>query len=53
MQIKTNVRAGKKSGTMLSNSDLGISGGKGGSETETETVTPAPTPIVYSRCVGI
>lgn len=51
MQIKTNVRAGKQSGTVLSNSDLGISGGKGG--TETEATTPAPTPVVYSRCVGL
>lgn len=55
MKVKTNVRAGKKSGTMLSNSDLGISGGKGGSETEVETeaTTTAPAPVVYTRCVGI
>jgi len=54
MKVKTNVRAGKRSGTMLSNSDLGISGGKGGSETETETTTTtAPAPVVYTRCVGI
>jgi hypothetical protein len=53
MKVKTNIRAGKKSGTVLSNSDLGISGGKGGTETETEAVTPAPTPVVYTRCVGI
>jgi len=53
MKIKTNIRAGKKSGTMLSNSDLGISGGKGGSEVEVETVSP---PVYYppvGRCVGI
>jgi hypothetical protein len=54
MKIKTNVRAGKQSGTVLSNSDLGISGGTvsggggggGGS-------TPAPVPVTYTRCVGI
>lgn len=51
MKVKTNIRAGKKSGTVLSNSDLGISGGNGGSEVE--AVTPAPTPVVYTRCVGI
>jgi len=54
MKIKTNIRAGKQSGTVLSNSDLGISGGKGGSEVETvETVSP---PVYYppvGRCVGI
>ena len=53
MKVKTNVRAGKKSGTVLSNSDLGISGGKGGTETEVEATTTAPAPVVYTRCVGI
>lgn len=54
MKVKTNIRAGKQSGTVLSNSDLGISGGKGGTETEaTTTTTPAPAPVVYTRCVGI
>lgn len=52
MKIKTNVRAGKKSGTVLSNSDLGISGGNGGTETEAATTT-APAPVVYTRCVGV
>jgi hypothetical protein len=51
MKVKTNIRAGKQSGTVLSNSDLGISGGKGG--TEVETTTTAPAPVVYTRCVGI
>ncbi len=51
MKVKTNIRAGKKSGTVLSNSDLGISGGNGGTEVETTTSTPAP--VVYARCVGI
>jgi len=56
MKIKTNIRAGKKSGTMLSNSDLGISGGKGGSEVEVETVETVSPPVYYppvGRCVGI
>ena len=53
MKITPNVRAGKKSGTVLSNSDLGISGGNGGSATETEATTTAPAPVVYTRCVGI
>jgi hypothetical protein len=50
MKVKTNIRAGKQSGTVLSNSDLGISGGKGG----TEAPSPAPAPVVYyGRCVGV
>lgn len=48
MKIKTNIRAGKKSGTVLSNSDLGISGGKGGTGVEVET----PSTPVYTRCAG-
>ena len=55
MKIKTNIRAGAKSGTVAS--------GKGGSSVvgvnstdsvEVEAVTPAPAPVVYSytRCVG-
>jgi hypothetical protein len=52
MKVKTNIHAGKRSGTMLSNSDLGISGGNGG--TEVEAPSPAPAPIIYTgRCVGI
>jgi hypothetical protein len=52
MKVKTNIRAGKNSGTVLSNSDLGISGGKGG--TPGEAPSPAPVPVVYyGRCVGI
>jgi hypothetical protein len=52
MKVKTNIRAGKQSGTVLSNSDLGISGGKGG--TEVEAPSPAPAPVVYvGRCVGL
>lgn len=53
MKVKTNIRAGKNSGTVLSNSDLGISGGNGGTPGETATATPAPAPVVYTRCVGI
>lgn len=62
MKIKTNLRAGKQSGTVLSNSDLGISGGKGGVD-DTTTASPAPAPVVYyapppttiyyARCVGV
>jgi hypothetical protein len=48
MKVKTNIRAGAKSGTVAS-------GNKGGSTTEVqvEAVTPAPVPVSYTRCVGI
>ena len=35
MKVKTNIRVGKQSGTVLSNSDLGVSGGT----TDTSTST--------------
>lgn len=55
MKVKTNIRAGKRSGTELSNSDLGISGGNGGADdtATATTATPAPAPTVYYRCVGV
>lgn len=43
MKVKTNVRAGRKSGTLPSG---------GSSETEASTTT-APAPVVYTRCVGV
>ncbi len=53
MKIKTNIRAGKKSGTTLSNSDLGISGGNGGTEVETETTSSSSsTTTTTTRCAG-
>lgn len=54
MKVKTNIRAGKQSGTVLSNSDLGISGRDPSKPPSTVDVpTPAPTPVTYTRCVGI
>lgn len=54
MKVKTNIRAGKQSGTVLSNSDLGISGRDPNKPPSSDdTVTPAPAPVVYTRCVGI
>jgi hypothetical protein len=55
MKVKTNIRAGKNSGTVLSNTDLGISGG-GKANTvgdAPDVTTSAPAPVVYTRCVGI
>ena len=52
MKVKTNIRAGAKSGTVAS-------GGRDPSKppsndsTDVVVVTPAPTPVTYTRCVGI
>ncbi|WP_292927148.1 hypothetical protein [Novosphingobium sp. PASSN1] len=48
MKIKTNLRAGAKSGTVAS-------GGKSSSTDSTSVSTPDSTPVVvvYTRCAGL
>ena len=60
MKVKTNIRAGAKSGTAPSGGNGG--GGSSGRDpnkppsspdTVEIEVSPVPTPVVYARCVGI
>ena len=56
MKVKTNIRAGAKSGTVASGGGGGTSGrdpSKPPSTDSIDVVTPAPTPVTYTRCVGI
>lgn len=54
MKVKTNIRAGAKSGTVASGGGGGTSGRDPSKPpSNDEVVTPAPAPVVYTRCVGI
>lgn len=51
MKVKTNIRAGAKSGTAAGGRDP--SKPPSTDSTDVVVVTPAPTPVTYTRCVGI